>query len=287
VFDVVLAHAGHMAWKTRRPAPAQSGATGSVRVARLWGIEVRLHWTFLVLVVLVAWVNLGAGAKSVGVGLLWITAVFGSVLVHEIAHCVVARRRGAVVDDILLTPIGGISQLREIPKAAADELAIAIVGPVTSFALAALAGGVGWVTGARMWPPELFSGSWFARLLWLNLLLGAFNMLPALPMDGGRVLRATLARHRDRRTATRLAARVARVLAVMMMVVGLAYDLWFLLIGLFVFLGASAEEQAADAANDDGSIETTSHPRTAPPPTDSTRGLGAFGSTGRELHRQD
>jgi Zn-dependent protease len=84
-----------------------------------------------------------------------------------------------------------------------------------------------------------------ARLGWLNLLLGAFNLLPALPMDGGRMLRAFLARHRTNLEATVVAARVARVLGALMMAVGLFYDFWFLLIGLFVLLGANAEEQAA------------------------------------------
>jgi Zn-dependent protease len=104
---------------------------------------------------------------------------------------------------------------------------------------------VGLLVGARLWPPTLFAGSWWARLSWLNLLLGAFNFLPALPMDGGRVLRAALARHRTRLEATLIAGRIARYLAAAMMLVGFFYDFWLLLIGLFVLLGARAEEGAA------------------------------------------
>jgi Zn-dependent protease len=230
---------------------------GSVRVARIGGIEIRMHWTFLVLVVVVVWAGMGSGAATIGADLVWITAVFASVLVHEYAHCIVARRRGAVVEDILLLPIGGVSQLTHMPEGADDELAIAIVGPLTSLGLAVLAIVGGLAFGARLWPPTLFAGSWFARLAWLNIVLGVFNLLPALPMDGGRVLRAVLERSHDRLTATRQAGRIARLLAVVMIAGGFFYDFWFVLIGLFVYLGASAEEQAA---------ERQRHPSTRPGP---------------------
>jgi Zn-dependent protease len=224
----------------------EASAKSSIRVARIGGIDIRMHWTFLVLVILVLWVNIGSGPSTIVGSLLWIIAVFASVLVHEYAHCVVARRRGAVVQDILLLPIGGVSQLKHMPDRPADELAIAIVGPLTSLGLAALAVAGGVVFGAHLWPPSLFAGSWFARLAWLNVLLGGFNLLPALPMDGGRVARALLERRHDRLTATRRAARIARILAVAMILGGVFYDVWLVLIGFFVYLGANAEEQAAE-----------------------------------------
>ncbi|HLN17908.1 MAG TPA: site-2 protease family protein [Acidimicrobiales bacterium] len=229
-----------------RPAEGPSRPTNALSVGRLLGVEIRLHWTFLILVILVMWLEWSRGGHAVANGLLWIAAVFGSVLVHELSHCVVARRRGVEVEDILLTPIGGLSQLHDMPEAPADELAIAIVGPATSLVLAVVAAAAGLALGARLWPPTLFAGAWLARLAWLNLVLGAFNMLPALPMDGGRVLRAALARHRDRRSATLLAVRVARILAGAMLVVGLLYDVWLLFIGLFLLLGAAAEESEAN-----------------------------------------
>jgi len=218
----------------------------SIRVARIGGIEIRMHWTFLVLLVVVVWASMGKGAATVGVNLLWIAAVFASVLIHEYAHCIVARQRGAVVEDILLLPIGGLSQLKKMPERATDELAVAIVGPLTSLGLAVLAVAGGLAFGAHLWPPTLFAGSWFARMAWLNILLGGFNLLPALPMDGGRVLRAALERRHDRLTATRQAGRIARILAMVMIVGGVFYDFWLILIGIFVYLGASAEEQAAE-----------------------------------------
>jgi Zn-dependent protease len=218
----------------------------SVRLAQIYGIDVKMHWTFLVLVVLVVGATMGAGIGAVGAGLLWIAAVFGSVLVHEFAHCVVARRRGAVVQDILLLPIGGMSRMEKIPEAPADEFAIAVIGPLTSLGLGLLAIAGGLVLHASLWPPTLFAGSWLARLAWLNFLLGAFNLLPALPMDGGRVLRSFLSMHHDRRDATYLAGEVARLLAFVMIVGGVFYDLWLVVIGFFVLLGATAEEQATE-----------------------------------------
>jgi len=195
---------------------------------------------------------------------VWIVALFASVVAHEVAHCIVARRRGATVLGIVLFPLGGLSQVEAMPEAPTDELAVAIVGPLTSIGLGGLLLGLGLLFGAHVFPPTLFAGNWWARLGWLNLLLGAFNLLPALPMDGGRVLRATLARHRSNLEATVLAARIARYVGMVMLVVGFLYDFWLLLIGLFVLMGARAEEGAArhqdlrhlrDARQEDGHRE--------------------------------
>jgi Zn-dependent protease len=224
--------------------PKTTQRRGSIRVARLFGIDIRVHWTFLLLIAVVA---LSSSDRSqFWMNLLWIVAVFGSVLVHEFSHCFVARRRGAVVEDILLTPIGGMSEMQQIPRAPSDEATIAVVGPLTSVALGLVIAGVGVLAGARLWPPTLFADSWFSRLAWLNLALGGFNLLPALPMDGGRVFRALLARHHDRRSATLIAGRVARVLALAMAVVGILYDYWLVIIAIFVWLGARSEEYAAN-----------------------------------------
>src|SRR5487761_451961 len=98
-------------------------------IGRIFGIEIRLHWTFTFLVLAVIWANSSSGRGAVVTGLVWIVAVFGSVIVHELAHSILARRRGATVRDILLTPIGGISQIEQMPKGPANELEIAAVGP--------------------------------------------------------------------------------------------------------------------------------------------------------------
>jgi Zn-dependent protease len=233
---------------SRRDGPVnrKQRKRGSLKIGRVLGVDVVVHWTFVFLILLVVWGNWEGGIGLVAVGLIWVAAVFGSVLVHELAHCLVARKRGATVEDILLIPIGGISQLSKMPEAPNDEFAISIVGPLASVAVGLLAVLACLSTGARVWPPTLFAGSWFARLAWLNLLLGAFNLLPALPMDGGRVLRALLALRTDRQAATYMATRVARFIAIAMIFAGLVYDFWFALIGVFVLVSASAEENAAE-----------------------------------------
>jgi len=239
-----------------------AGHGHSVPIGRVFGISLRLHWTFFLLIPFVAVVDWRSGARSVLLGLLWVGALFSFVTAHEVAHCVVAQRRGAEVLGIVLFPLGGLSQLEEMPKAPEDELAVAIAGPMFSLVMGVLLIAVGLLLGSRVWPPTLFVGSWWARLGWLNLLLGAFNMLPALPMDGGRVLRAGLARHRSNLEATEIAGRIARYLGVAMIAVGFLYDFWLCLIGLFVLLGASAEVQAVrhptspdgHIANQDGAL---------------------------------
>ena len=230
---------------TNRPDANVSRSRQSLPVGRIAGIPIRVHWTFVLLIGFVVLVDWDAGRAAVVAGLLWIAALFGSVVAHEVSHCLVARRRGATVIDILLLPIGGLSQLEAMPEAPTDELAVAVVGPLTSLGVGAAAMVIGLAAGARVWPPTLFAGSWWARLAWLNLLLGVFNLLPALPMDGGRVLRAALAGRRSKLEATLLASRVARYVAATMIVAGFLYDIWLVVIGFFVLLGANAEEQAA------------------------------------------
>lgn len=134
-----------------------------------------------------------------------------------------------------------------LPSAPGDEAAIALAGPATSLLLGGLFLAVGALLGVGVWPPTLFAGSWWARFGWLNLLLGVFNLLPALPMDGGRVLRAALSRSLPRLAATRVAASVARLVALALVVVGPFYDPWLILIGMFVLLGASREVSIARA----------------------------------------
>jgi Zn-dependent protease len=249
-----------MTEKRKRPTNTSLG------VGRILGVQIRLHWSFIGLVALVALMSASKRAGSIASGLAWIGVIFGSVLVHEVAHCIVARRLGAVVDDILLTPLGGLSRLREMPEAPNDELAVAIVGPLTSFGLAAAAAVLGVTLGVHLWPPTLFAGSWLARLAWLNVLLAGFNLLPALPMDGGRVLRAMLARHHDRRAATRMAAQIARYLALLMIIAGFTIDFWLIFIGVFVYMGAGAEERTSSS----GAEHMDDRPSIEEPPTQKT-----------------
>ena len=216
-----------------------------MRIGRIAGIEIRIHASFLFLVALVALAATEKEGPTLASSMSWLVALFACVVAHELGHSLVARRNGIETVEIELLPIGGISKLTRIPEDPGVELRVAIAGPIVSvalgvvFALAAVAARV------EMWPPTLYGGGFLARLAWVNVLLAAFNLLPALPLDGGRVLRAMLEQHTDRERATRLAARVARVVAIAMIAVGFLLNVWMVLIGAFVYFASSAEEKAA------------------------------------------
>ena len=210
----------------------------SVPVGRVAGIQLRVHATFALLLLLVV----GPGQTLLGTlaAIGWLVAIFACVVVHELAHSILARRRGADVRSIVLLPIGGVSQLERLPDDPHDELQIAIVGPLASIALAGLAAAAALLVGQPLWPPGLSAG-WLADLTWFNLIVGVFNLVPAFPLDGGRVLRALLQRRLDLETATRRAATVGRAAGTILLLLGF-FDLWLAIIGLFVFFAASAEE---------------------------------------------
>ena len=145
------------------------------------------------------------GGLGVVGGLAWLAIVFGCIVVHELAHSLVARRRGALVREIVLLPIGGVSRLENLPESPSDELAIAIVGPAASVALAGAAALAEVALRQPLLPVDLAGGPLLARLVWFNLIIAGFNLLPAFPLDGGRVFRAVLERRYDLERATHLA----------------------------------------------------------------------------------
>jgi Zn-dependent protease len=227
---------------------------GSVKIGKLAGVPIRVHWSFSLLVAFIVFGDLGQKNVSVLPTVIWVVALFASVTLHELAHCAVARRRGLEVRDIILLPIGGVSEISGLPASPAIERDIAIAGPLASLGLAVLLGAVAFATGGKIWPPALTTGSLVADLGWMNLLLFGFNLLPALPMDGGRVLRAVLAGRGDMVRATRIASSIAMVLGAGMILVGFLYDFWLMLIGAFVMMGANAERRAAAVRASFGSI---------------------------------
>ncbi len=220
---------------------------GSLQVGRIGGVPLRIHWTFPLLFVLVAAVYAREGGRAIALGLLWIVALFASVTVNEVAHSLVARHRGLKVHDIVLLPIGGVSEIGGLEANATDEIVVAAAGPASSFLLAGALALAGWLTHQALWPPTLFAGSWVARIMWANVLLAAFNLVPGLPLDGGRILQGILARRYGEPRATIVAAQIARVLGVLMIAAGFLINIWLILIGLFVMLAASGEQRASIA----------------------------------------
>ena len=173
---------------------------------------------------------------------LWIAAVFGCVLVHELAHSVTARHYGIPVKDILLLPIGGVSEIEDMPRGPGRELTIAAVGPLTSFAIA-LVGLVGCVLVGGRVAAHTHDGSSTGPTHMVERPAGRIETLPALPLDGGRVLRAGLAMRMGRSRATVVAARLGRYAGVALLMVGFLYNLWLVLIGIFLYVGAGMEER--------------------------------------------
>ena len=241
----------------------------SFRVGRLFGIPIELDLTFLLVLPLFAyvigaqvgqWVDilnraLGAGldasvltttpAVAYGIGTVGALGLFVGVVLHELGHSLVARRYGVDIASIRLWIFGGIAQLAELPEDWKKELYIALAGPVVSIVLGAVAyaaflavGGLGGTVGVAL-------SFLLGYLALMNLALAAFNLLPGFPMDGGRVLRALLARDRPYAQATQIAARVGQGFAILLGLFGLfgGGGLFLVAIAFFIYIGASSEAQ--------------------------------------------
>jgi len=218
-------------------------------IAEIRGIEIKVHVSFLLLVALVAVSASAPGQPAVVVQVAWIAILFACVVVHELAHSFTARAHGVDVHEIELLPIGGVSKLESSPRRPHDELVIAAAGPLASLAVAGLVAAVATVAGAHPWPVSIYGGALVTRVVWVNVLLAGFNLIPALPLDGGRVLRAALTPRLGHVRATRAAALAGRGVAAVFVAVGLVWNFWLAAIGIFVWLGAIGEEAAAAAAS--------------------------------------
>ena len=201
----------------------------SVRAGSVAGIPIRIHATFLLLIAWVAMTYMVSGADSMATlaGVLLVCVVFVAIVIHELAHALVARSFGVKTREILLLPIGGISQMERIPEKPAQELAIALVGPAVNLVIAAL-----------LLP---FHQPFLVQLRWINLGLALFNLLPAFPMDGGRALRALIALRASRQRATEIAGYVGMAMAIGLALLGLVGNPWLLVIALVVWMGARQE----------------------------------------------
>ncbi len=213
----------------------------SLKIFTIFGIPVELHFSFLLLMLviyIVALFNLIPGVDVV-VAIL-ITLLFVSVVLHELTHSYVAQRYGVEIERIVLLPIGGISAMKELPKDPHQELRIAIAGPLTNLVIAAVLYPVFLLLGSSLSPGLNFLLYYFTLL---NFLLGAFNLLPAFPMDGGRVLRAYLAERMNFVQATEMAASIGKTLAIVMAITGILFNPFLILIAIFVYLGADQESK--------------------------------------------
>ena len=240
----------------------------SWKLGQVAGIGIFVHWTFLLLIAWVVYLFVSEGSDLAGVvnGIVFVLAIFGCIVLHELGHALTARQFGIQTRDITLLPIGGVARLERMPENPTQELLVALAGPAVNVLIAAVLAAIllCWAVVASASQPEV-SGSllewlnamadampkwviFLLSLLAVNLVLFVFNLVPAFPMDGGRVLRSLLAQTLDYVQATQIAASIGQTLAILFGVIGLfgipgwiGQQPMLLFIALFVYLGAEQE----------------------------------------------
>lgn len=210
----------------------------SLKIFSIFGIPIELHISFLLLMLFIYLIALIGIFPVINIlTAVLITLVFASVVIHELCHSYLAKRYGIKIERIVLLPIGGVSEM-EIPKNPAQELRISLVGPVSNLIIATL--GYVFLIIFQNNLSAVVNGLIYYFII-VNLLLGLFNLLPAFPMDGGRILRAFLAERMSFIKATKLAASIGKQFAIIMAIVGVFFNFLLILIAVFVYLGADAE----------------------------------------------
>jgi Zn-dependent protease/CBS domain-containing protein len=220
----------------------------SLNLGKILGIEVKIHLTFFLLLAWFAFVYYTQGGTRAAInGLLFISLLFVCVLLHEFGHALAARRYGIPTKDITLLPIGGEARLQRMPEKPSQELVVALAGPAVNvvivLVLFLLLGGVRSFDVTQL---ENASPNLLQQLLTANIWLVLFNLIPAFPMDGGRVLRALLAMRLPYAQATQIAATTGQGMAFLLGFLGLFFNPLLIIIALFIFLGASQEAVAAN-----------------------------------------
>jgi Zn-dependent protease/CBS domain-containing protein len=217
----------------------------SIPIARIAGIQLRIHVTFLLLIAWLAFGYYAEGGSAAALGrVLFILLLFLCVVLHEFGHAFAAKAYGINTPDITLLPIGGVARLERMPEKPSQELVVALAGPLVNVVIAAC---LLLVIGSRAFvsPMAMQSGDLMVNLLNINIALVLFNLLPAFPMDGGRVLRALLATRMNYARATQVAATIGQGFAFLFGFVGLFGNPFLLFIALFIYIGASQEAALA------------------------------------------
>ena len=229
----------------------------SIPAGRLFGVEIRIHATFAFLFAFV-WLTESAshGHSSAARGLVLVAMVFASVGLHELGHALVATHAGITAKAVILLPIGGISILDESRHPVETgllnwkrDIRIGLAGPIVNlvFAFAAASILLAVAPEIHLWsrPWDLNSANLPRALVWTNLWLGVLNLLPAFPLDGGKILRAVLSRRGDPALATRRAIAVGQAFATLLMLLGMLWNIWLTMVGFFLFIATQLEERSA------------------------------------------
>lgn len=229
----------------------------SWKIGRIAGINLYIHATFwlLILFILFLYWRQGHDAVTALWGAIFVMVIFGCIVLHELGHALVARRYGIKTRDITLLPIGGLARLERMPEEPRHEFWVAVAGLIVNFIIAGAIFVVLEVLGIPVNTRfQWVGGNFLTKLMWVNVWLALFNLIPAFPMDGGRVLRALLATRMEYTQATQVAARIGQVIAFFFGLVGLFTDPFLLFIALFVWMGAEQEAAMSQMKTSLGSI---------------------------------
>lgn len=222
---------------------------GSLKIGKIAGIGIFIHWTFTLLIAFIIFSNYRAGQnfEQIVWSIIFVLSIFVTVLMHELGHALAAKRYHINTKDITLLPIGGLARLESLPEKPKEELVVAVAGPAVNIALAALTALFITIPGAEDITIQLTNGinssNFFLNFFIVNVWLALFNLIPAFPMDGGRMLRAILSLKFERHIATNIAARIGQVFAIIFIFLGVFINPFLIFIGLFVFLAAKAESE--------------------------------------------
>jgi Zn-dependent protease len=254
---------------------------GSIKLGKFFGIDTYIHNTFWLLPLVILLQNLNSGFDELAFHLMFVFGVFFCVALHEVGHAMAARAYGIGTRDITLYPIGGVASLERLPEKPWREVAVALAGPAVNVVIAlglvfVLALVTPTLSGIPQYGPEAF----VVNMLYANVFLCVFNLLPAFPMDGGRVLRAALASQLDRVRATDIAVKVGAVVAGVLILVGLVYrEFMLIIIAIMVFMLGQAELAAVrlreDARRRGDYEEPEPEPAPRPIPADPALDLAA------------
>jgi Zn-dependent protease len=220
----------------------------SIKFARIAGIDLKIHFTFIIFLVWIGFSYLVQGGSEFAIqGILFILLLFACVLLHELGHALTANAFGIHTTDITLLPIGGVARLERIPNEPRQELLIAVAGPLVNVVIAAL---LIFYLGQRAAVSDFDDintprVAMLSKLASVNIGLVLFNLIPAFPMDGGRILRSILAMKMNYLRATEIAARIGQALAIVFGVIGFFYNSFLIFIAFFVFMGAQQEAAMA------------------------------------------
>ncbi len=222
----------------------------SLNLGKVFGIRVFIHWTFLILIswIFIMHFRMGYGFSESLSGVIFISALFACIVLHEFGHSLIAKRFRVQTKDITIYPVGGVASLESMPAKPSHEIQAALAGPAVNIVIAIII----WASlksKYQMLDFTAFQDGKFTALpfavslMYANIILAIFNLVPAFPMDGGRVLRSLFAMKMSRVRATSIAAKIGQFLAIVFVFFGFFYNFWLVFIGLFIFLGAGAESK--------------------------------------------